>query len=264
MKKVLLAGMMLCLTASMAFAYAGLQMTWNPNNYDCLSVPVTNVDWDCVTVPGANGGFHKIVISFRTDKQLVGFNGVSAVIDGQTVGDVPAWWQMFNEGSCRSLSLVPGLPPANPTAPCAGDRTTRLWSAGTPVGGLTAYQTALYPPPAPLPAPLPNRFRIKLGYGTAGNRALPLVTTTQYNAFNLTIDTFNSTVEEGVVTDPCAGCEVGVTLLLSEIYIVGTADDDVLTLSINNQCITWQSAIAFLCYTPARNSTWGQIKSLYR
>lgn len=266
MKKVLLTGMMVCLTASMALA-AGVNITWNPNNYNCLSSAVVNTDWDCATVPGANDGFHNIVLSFMPSKAIVGFNGVSAVIDGQTPGDVPAWWQMFNDGSCRAASIVPGAPPSAPTAPCLGNSTTKLWSAGTPAGGLSAYQTTLYPPPAPLPAPAANRFRIKLGYATASNRALPLVITTQYNTFNLTIDTFGSAVEEAAgVTDPCAGCAVGATLVLNEMYIVGSVDDDTMTTPISNQCITWQggAGTGVCAATPARNTTWGQVKSLYR
>jgi hypothetical protein len=179
------------------------------------------------------------------------------------VGEVPAWWQLYNIGSCRPNSIYPGLPPIAPAAPCAGNQTTKLWSAGPPSGGIIAYQTTRYPPPAPLPAPAPSRFRIKMGYATASGRTAPLVTTQQYNTFNLTIDTYNSAIEEGGVTTPCAGCDVGVSLVLSEIYIVGAAATETITAPLANTCITWQGG-ANNCYTAARNSTWGQVKSLYR
>jgi hypothetical protein len=64
MKKILLTGLSLCLTASMATA-AGLNFQWSPTNAGaCQTIMVTNATWDCTLLPsdvgagdGANDGF---------------------------------------------------------------------------------------------------------------------------------------------------------------------------------------------------------------
>jgi len=267
MKKILLTAAMLCLTASLSLA-AGLNLYWN-SSIQCPASPTAdniNQDWDCVTLPDANTGSFIIVGSFMPNLPIVGFTGIDCVIDGQTPGDVPAWWQMGNVGACREASILPGAPTGTLTAPCAGTASTRLWTT-TASGGLTAFQTALYPPPLPLDPPAANRFRIKVAYSLAGPRANPLNVLVQYNAFNLTIDTNNSAVDvENGVEFACAGCEVGATMVFNQVYTVGAVAEDFITNQLTNRCITWQGgAGAGVCAaTPARNSTWGQVKSLYR
>jgi hypothetical protein len=261
MKKILLTGMMLCLTASMAMAAAGLNLYWNPASSQCPVAPGASNTDVTFTCDNNDDALPYMVLSFTPGTALVGFRALSVVMDGQTPGDVPAWWQIYNAGSCRPNSISTGVQyTPNPTAPCVGNGTTKLWTA-LPSGGMTAYQTALYPPPLPLPAPAPNRFRIKAGFSMGSGRANPLVVTTQYNAMYVLIDAAN-TVDVGA----CAGCADGATIVLNEIYIVGSGATETITAPLTNRCITWQGGSgASVCdATPARNSTWGQVKGLYR
>ncbi len=256
MKKILLTGTMLCLTASMALA-SGLNFTWSPT-VQCPAAPIANQTWDCTTLPGANDAFLTMVISVMPNIPVVGFNAMDVRIDGQGVGPVPAWWQMFNAGSCREFSITPGvMTSGNFTAPCAGTAATKLWTTA-PSGGMANWNIA------------GNRFSTLIGFATAGNRVNPLVITTQYNAFNLVLDTNGSVTDPDMGVVECAGCAEGMTLVLNEIGLYGSGAEDHVTqvgTTVGAQmCIQWQGgAGAGVCAaTPARNTTWGQVKSLYR
>jgi len=218
MKKIVLTGMMVCLTASMAMA-AGLNFYWNPAGLNqCPTVPVApgNLDqtWDCTVPVDANTGAFVAVGSFTPSKNLLAFNSIAVVIDGQSAGDLPAWWEGFNDGSCRQNSWGIALSTATATAPC-----TKLWTAA-PTGGLGAWQTALNPPPLP-PAPGANRVRIKFIYAMTSAR-VNLNVTKEYNAFSLTMDTNNSIDDPDAGITACAGCNVGLSLVLNEIKVEAT------------------------------------------
>jgi hypothetical protein len=261
MKKILLTGMMLCLTASFALA-SGLNFNWNTTT-QCPTVQNANMTWDCLD-PGANDGDFFMVCSVMPNIAVVGFNALDARIDGQSVGPVPAWWQGFNPGSCREAAFTPGLPPTTPTAPCAGNATTKLWTTAA-YGGMGAW---VYD--------ASNRFHTVVGFATAANRAANLVVTTQYNAFNIEVLTTNSLdvpesspgAGDGIVA--CAGCAEGMTLVLNQIGLYGSGAEDQVTLPGTTVgaklCIEWQggSGPGVCSATPSRNTTWGQVKSLYR
>jgi hypothetical protein len=256
MKKILLTGMMLCLTASMALA-SGLNFTWATSD-QCPTTPIANQTWDCVTMPGANDGSFFLVVSVMPNIAVVGFNALDFRIDGQSVGPVPAWWQMFNAGSCREASITPVVRNTGTfLAPCAGSATTKLWTTAA-YGGMGAWTI------------LGNRFNTVIGFATAANRTVNLSTTTQYNVCNLVLDTNNSAADPDNAIVECAGCAEGMTLVLNQITLNGSAAPDAVTQVGTTvgaqQCITWQggSGAGVCAATPARNTTWGQVKSLYR
>jgi len=259
MKKLMLAGLLLCLTASMALAATpGLNFTWNEAaNGKCLAAIIANEDWDC-TIEGANDGAFQAVGSFTPPVAIAGFSAMGALVDGQTAAEMPAWWQSVNAGSCRQNAVQSGVGVKG--SPC----TVSLWP-GTAYGGIGAWQTALYPPPAPNNAPLPNRLRIKVGYAMSAS-TVNLLTTNEYSTFVLNMDTTNSMDDPANSIVACAGCSVGMTLVLNQIEAVGTAGSVFITDQKVNRCITWQGgAGANVCsVTPVRNTTWGNVKSLYR
>ncbi len=263
MKKIILTGMLLCLTASMALA-AGLNFNWNTGmNCPVDQVAGKSLTWDCLD-PGANDGVFYMIASVMPNIAVVGFNAMDARIDGQSAGPIAPWWQAFNAGSCREAAFTPGVIGTNPIAPCAGTATTKLWTTAA-YGGMGAWTIN------------GNRFFTVIGFATAANRVANLNnTTTQYNVFNVQMMTSNSLdvpesepgAGDGIVA--CPGCADGMTLVLNQIGLYGSAAEDQVmlpaTLANASQCITWQGgAGAGVCgATPARNTTWGQVKSLYR
>lgn len=272
MKKVLLTGMMLCLTASMALA-AGLNINWVTNTAgNCAAIATANMSWDCLA-PGANTGEKTFVISVMPSIALVGLNAMDIVLDIQSDAPLQPWWMAFEDGTCRQTAFVLGLPPPAPLTPCTGSSTTKLWSAGDPAGGYGAWTVT------------GNRARTVIGYGSGTDRALPLVTTTQYNALHMDIQMSNSLDVAGDPGDPdngidpieeviaCDGCDQPVTLVLQQLGLYGgTSAEDIITTPGTwttsggaKQVITWQGGGTNPPIpVSTRNTTWGQVKSLYR
>jgi hypothetical protein len=258
MKKILLTGMMLCLAASMASA-SGLNFNWNTTK-QCPVVQNGNQNFDC----SENESMWYMVATAMPNIAVVGFNAMDARIDGQSAADLPAWWAGFNPGACREAAFTPGVIDVNPTAPCAGTATTKLWTTAA-YGGMGAWNHVGL-----------NRFNTVIGFATAANRVANLSTTVQYNVFHVAVTAANTAYvapdpDNGIdEVIPCAGCDVPVTLVLNQIGLYGSGLEDQVMLPGTTvgatQCITWQGGAGpgICAATPTRNTTWGQVKSLYR
>jgi len=258
MKKVLLTGLVLCLTASMAMA-SGLNFNWNTSK-QCPTVQTGNWSWACDN----NDATEYMVATVMPNIAVVGFSSMDARIDGQSVGPIPAWWEGFNAGACRATAFTAGLIDVSPTAPCAGSATTKLWT-NTALGAIGFWGIDAS-----------NRFHIVVGFGMNPQRTANLSTTVQYNAFHIAVSAANTiyvapdpdnAIDEVI---PCLGCDQGVTFVLNQINLNGSGTGDAVTLPGTTpgatQCILYQGgAGSGVCAaTPTRNSTWGQVKSLYR
>ncbi len=213
-------------------------------------------------------GYHSVVGSFAVSDSLPDFIGLGALVDGiSTSAELPAWWQVFNAGSCRQAGLSVSFDfYERPQTSCRDP-----WGA-VAIGGISSYRTALFPPPAPLNVPAADAFRLKL----AGQLAEPvaLAPGVEYYAFELRVRNVKSTGASA-----CAGCGTGVCLLLGEIRVsrASGAYGEVITTPLENMVVTWQSAsyawgcpggaicdASARCPVPARGHTWGTIKALYR
>jgi len=253
MKKILLTGMMLCLLATSAFAVGGLNFNWSASSA-CPAIATANQTWDCAG-PSANAGTFYWIASVVANVAVPGFNAMDARIDGQFTAAPPAWWTM----ECRPTSFVPGTPSYPLSASICG--TSAIWN-GTPYGGVGVWQND--------PG---NRFHTVIGFATALNRVANLSLTIQYSVFHVRMNTSNSLY---VPADPdneieevplCVGCDMPATLVLNQIGLYGSGPEDQVTLpGVTQQCITWQGGAGpgVCAATPARNTTWGQVKSLYR
>jgi hypothetical protein len=253
MKKLLLTGMMLCLTVSMATAAPGLNFNWSAAA-TCPVSATAAATWDCAG-PSANNGTFYMIVSVVSGAAIQGFNAMDARIDGQSLGNLPAWWQI----ECRSTSFAPAGPTNTTGTICA---SAALWN-GTPAGGIGAW---VYD--------APDRFHTVIGLGSGLNRVANLSLTSQYNVFNIKMDTQKSV---DVPADPdneveaipaCLGCDVPVTLVLNQVGLYGNTggESQVTDPGVTQRCITWQGGAgpSSCGATPARNTTWGQVKSLYR
>jgi len=146
MKKVLLlCGLLVALTATVASAAQGVNLRWNACFGD---LGTANRNSTCL----ANSGTNALVGSFEVGSDILGVTGIEVVVDLVTASPtLPAWWA-FGAGGCRAGSLS-----ANPTiSPLAANCFD--WANGLAAGGLAAYQVG---------GGGPNTARIIIGFAVA-------------------------------------------------------------------------------------------------
>lgn len=246
MKKILLlSGVLLAFSASMALAAGGVNIAWGP---DCWPQnPVSNQTYTCTS----NSGVVQATASYETANEIADFVGISSVIDLQAnSASLPAWWDMFNVGSCRQNALS-----ADENFLTASQTCLDIFQNGAG-GGITAYQTASTVPPTPYG---PNSARLKVAFALPAPADLPGGTETY--GYRLTI-----TKAKTAGSGSCAGCATQVTMVLNNVHAAGLGGySEDLSTPINNGCITAQGTSGVPCNaTPTVNKTWGQVKSLYR
>src|SRR5690349_7218163 len=115
MKKILLlSGVLLAFSASMALAAGGLNLAWGPSCW--ADNPAASKTWTCATNGATLATFTG---SFTVGSDIPDFVGISAVIDLQAnSATLPAWWDFFNPGSCRPTSLSVGADFTTTTTSC--------------------------------------------------------------------------------------------------------------------------------------------------
>lgn len=250
-KTLLLSGLLLALTASMALAAGpggGINFAWGAGCW--ADNPVNLKTWVCSANTSNIGAI--MTGSFAPSINQTDFVGIEVVVDLQaSAGALPDWWQLFNAGSCRATSLSTD---ANFTTAPGG--CLDPWS-GLASGGIAAYQTTTTAPP--VPNGLPNAARLKVAYALADSS--PLAMATEYYGFKAVLNGLKT-----VGTGACAGCLTPVCVVLNEIKSAGVRGSVARnTTPMSNTALGWQARDAVYCAaTPTHNATWGQVKSLYR
>jgi len=261
-KSILLSGLLLALTASLASA-AGVDLRWNSCILETGSSSLKT--FACTS----NGGSSKLVGSFILPSDVPGVSGIEAVVDVAVAGStLPAWWQFKNAGACRAAGLgVDGNP--------AGLLNCTDWSGAPsgPSGGLAAYQVGQNPPSGSGA----NTARMIIGLAVAPDALQDLFAGTEYFAFNALITNVKT-----VGTGACAGCSAGACIVFNSIKVAtpppppGSPDQSVTISGPGNgtdgNFVTWQggvgvsSARAIGCplATPTHQRTWSTVKTLYR
>jgi hypothetical protein len=254
-KSLMLCGLLLALTASMASAAGGVNLRWNV----CFGDGGTaNRTFACTS----NAGAEALIGSFELGADLTQVSGLEIVIDIATAGaTLPAWWEFKNVGTCRSASL--GMAGAIGTlGPNCID-----WSQGAPAGGLAAYNIGT--------GAGANTARI-IGGIAQGLPLSDLVAGQEYFAFNTSINHAKT-----VGTGSCAGCSLGACIVLNSIKAAtpptaGQPSRDVTisgpTNGTDSNFATWQGGGGISsgrgtgcpAATPTHKTTWQQVKTLYR
>ena len=277
MKKItLLSVILLALTATAALAQGGIDLVWNDyygygnggavvtkwacwSDFGLVGGPAAPAATDYNSPCDANDEFVGIMTSFKLNENMPDFFGITCILDGEiAVATLPAWWEMYNVGSCRPNALT-----------ADGNFTTiKAYKKGCldPWSNLAppmviAYQSPLFAVPPVVQSSLvaPNTFRIKTAGALTGTANLLAANT--YYGHGLTITFENTLASPG---PQCAGCLEPGRITLNEILCDGvTPPAQRLTNMLHNQSITWHGGGA-AGPTPAQNSTWGQVKSLYR
>jgi len=243
-KTLLLSCAFLALTAGIAAAGAGgLNLGWD----DCEGLPPT---LDRVILCNTNAGINTLVGSFVAPSFVTAMSANEIVMDIQTVGvSLTPWWGM-RTGACRASASLSG------DFNFAGGPFTcyDYWQSGA-IGALSQD------------AAVGNRARIKgvfaLPAGDARITGIP--EGTEVYSFKANINNAKST---GL--GACAGCSLGACIVLNSIKLnqpVGTpGGGKFVSAPASRNHATWQGGIGADCYaaTPAKNTTWGSVKALYR
>jgi hypothetical protein len=253
-KSLMLCGLLLALTASLASAAAGVNLRWT----ECFGdAGASNRNSTCAS----NTGSQAMMGSFELGADLGDVSGLEIVVDIATASPtLPAWWAFKNVGTCRQASLGMGSALSPNAANCAD------WSNGAPAGGLAAYNIGI---------PDPNTARIIGGIA----EALPLsqlVAGQEYFGFSVAINNAKT-----VGTGACAGCSVPACIVLNSILcatppVAGVPSRDTKvsgpTNGTDSNFCTWQGGAGVNTgrgtgcpsATPTHNTTWSSVKSLYR
>jgi hypothetical protein len=178
-------------------------------------------------------------------------NGNEIVVDLQSSGaTLPAWWAFKNLGTCRALALS-----VTPTVPGTAVNCIDEF-AGQATAGIGAYNIGFGGA---------NRARIVIAEAVPAS-ALTLVDPSgEYFSINVSV---NNTKSTG--TGSCAGCSTPVCIVLNSIKLTaGGGDlDEFIGTSPGTNYVTWQGGAigggGCPAATPAKVTTWGAVKSLYR
>jgi hypothetical protein len=243
-KTLLLTGILLALLAPTALAAGGLNINWGTGCWTD-GTPLNDLAWIC----NRNTGSATITCSFAVSQAQPNFVGIELDLEGATEpGTVPAWWQA-GEGDCRQGVVSTS---ANfLAAPQVG--CTDMWQ-NLASGGLAIYAWG----------PLwggNNRTHILVVYAVPADTPIPLLANTEYYAAQVFIG-YAKTVGSGA----CDGCTSPMIWGFWGMKSAELTQYEMLQepLSGGNQCLTWQSSTLACGLVPTRNTTWGQVKSLYR
>ena len=255
MKRVmLLCGMLLAVTASVAAAAPGTNLRWAA----CFGDGGTaNKAFTC----NSNAGTNSLSGSFELGADILQANGLEIVIDLASAGTtLPAWWQFKNVGTCRQTALAMSTSLSPLAVNCAD------WAAGQATGGIGAYTVGGLGP---------NSARVKLVTAVPAAALADLFAATEYYGFNMNIT--NAKTLGTVAIPACAGCNTAVCIVFNSIKVTTqiAANDRTITGATNgidSNYATWQGGTGVItgagqgcpAATPTRSATWGSVKSLYR
>jgi len=209
-----------------------------------------------------NTEYADIIGSFTPAQPHPRFIGIEVKLDVQSQSQtVPAWWQFFNSGSCRTSAYDVSFDfRALPTTYCDDPFNGGAW------GGVGYYATSIYPRAGYQP---PSNMA-RMGMAAAVMNPRNLSPGTEYYAFRLRLQ-YESSSGGGA----CDGCSSPVCLTLSEVAVYDLAPPsaggqwtrppapEVISQQAQNFMISWQDN-GTNCQSAVKNKTWGQLKSLYR
>jgi hypothetical protein len=221
----------------------GINLSWE----DCGSTGTESRSWACDTNTGAP---FTLVASFTPPAGVPEFLGISAQLDITVGSGLPDWWQ-HGSSFCRGPTAI-----ATNFDFTSGPFTCFDFYAGSAAGGF-AYDVGYV-------SPNRARWRIQLAVPFDNRGAIDPMT--EYYAFKANLLRSRSTG-----AGSCFGCDAEACIVLNEIQLFQPPEqnnDPVISTAPpgGRNYALWQAATIVDCpgSTPARNATWGQLKSLYR
>lgn len=232
---------MLALSASFALAAGGLNLHFGGCTADGGTSSST---FACNTNTGSEILFASVVLPADMPK----FLGTTALVDISVDGPaLPDWW-LTAAGQCRQNAIDMSF-----TASALATNCADIWGSSP---NLAVFQLQQFLHGA-------NTLRLNGGAAVQAGQEIALVAdgTTELNVCRVLI---NHSKSAG--TGACAGCDMGVCIVLQECYLQQPAGFPVYRLltPISN-VVTFNNG-ALLCTgaTPTKNRTWGAVKGLYR
>jgi hypothetical protein len=244
MKKIAcITALLLALGAASASA-SRLNLAWT----NCLGDGgTTNQNFAC----NANTGASTMIASFTPNMTSSTVNGNEVVIDVQTASSaLPAWWEFKNPGTCRPSALSLGAFAPVSSLICLEE------FAGAAFAGIGAYKIGFGGP---------NRARLVIAEAVPAEALAYVDDSAEWFSVSVTIKRTSSTG-----AGACAGCSTPACIVLNSIKLTagGGAKDEFIGTSPGTNYVTWQGGVlgggGCPAATPARNTTWGAVKSLYR
>jgi len=243
MKKTLVtASCLLALSAASIASAQGINLSWT----DCGVFGNSSQTFDCASNSGAP---FSLVASFVPPPNMNEFVGLSSQIDfSSTTPTLPDWWRIGGT-ECRGTS---GLTVSFDFT--AGPFSCADFWTGAAAGGY-AYDVGFGSP---------NRARMRIQGAVPFENRGPISAGTEYYAYKVNVGKAKS-----FGTGACAGCQDPMCIVLNEIQLFQPPEDlndPVLNNPLNSNFTTWQASSVPGCpqSTPTHNSSWGQVKSLYR
>jgi len=238
---ILMCALMVSIAERAAAGPGGLNLGW----FDCSGSPATlNRSFACNT----NLGINVLVGSFVAPCCVTAMSANEIVMNLQSASVTwPAWWGLA-AGLCRSTALTPSFDFTAGPFTCID-----YWEAGA-IGGLLLDQI------------LGNRARLRVvcALPAGSSQIRPVEEGTEVYSYKANIRNTKT------VGTACTGCQTGMCIVLNSILIdqpPGTPGGNkfVSMPAVRNYAL-WQGGTGGDCLqsTPARNTTWGSIKALYR
>lgn len=241
----------------LAPAILALLLGWAPAS---ATPPGFDLSWDDCGLAGAEArtfacdtntgeaSDHRLVVSFYAPAGVDQLVGLSTWLELRTsTGVLPDWWQLRGSNQCRNGALSVSKDPPDGTVECA-----TLWPAGAS-GGITSFD---------LDYGGPGAARLSLVIAVPDNQAFAIEPGAHYAACQVVINSRRT-----VGTDACEGCLQPVCFRLGSIDLTGAAGAPIASVRnpAHRDFVFWQGRDdACLFPNPARRSTWGAIKAIYR
>ncbi len=247
-RTLLLAALSLLATVAASHA-SGLDLAWNVCAVDGGT---SNKTFAC----NSNTGSRVLIASFQCSSTITQPVGVEAVIDLQSADTVlPPWWTYQFRGGCRPNGVLSWAVVAPAASILCMTDLNDAWGS-TAFGQFTPGFSA------------PNRLRFAMGYtlGDTNIVAPPAALSAGNEYYVLSLAISNA----GTVGTSCTGCASPACLVFNSLKIHRRdgLPDVVISNPGDHPYATWQGgAIGGLgcpAATPARSTTWGVLKSMYR
>jgi hypothetical protein len=250
MKKILaMCGVVMALSASMAMAQGGgLDITWG----DCVAEGgVSDQNFTNCTTSGAASSTRRLYSQLKSPVNLPAFVAVQCVYDLQQEGapSVDPYWRFDAVCNATGLTIQSDPDPAGLDV-CIGE--TNPWGPGGAQGS----------PFIVLTTPSGNRNRIITATTRASTDPFPITTGVNYYISTLSFSTINRA--------SCPGCQNHVAIVFNDAEMAENTGNRVHIFGPDkvSNCATLNARgnpTTSICQaTPAKKTTWGQLKSIYR
>jgi hypothetical protein len=226
----------------------GLTLAWN----DCLggAGAAQNLAYAC---SGENDVF-TLYCALAVAQSVPGVIGAEVVVDIEHASaSLPDWWQLGGSGTggCRAGVLSASYDFS------ADPGCTDAWQT-LGFGGIQGFTVG------PPDHTFPNQARIKAVAAVTSDHAVTLLPGTEYGIVKLCISSQHTTG-----ANACAGCAEAACLVFQSaiLRVLPGVGSDLLigeAAAPSADFATWQGTAADCSAVPARRTTWGTLKALYR